>query len=154
MKLPTSALAAGLLLLCAQIAPAATYRVDDSGTITDQAVVKMKWRDLVPGRGSDNTIEGQLRVALRLNLSPWVGKPIRLYMGLANTARGEPVEATWRTQGRLLAGTVRSGGRTLVFDGVAGQPVLEETIEMALSTDGRAVVSTESLQFYFEVDTE
>ncbi|MEO8248431.1 MAG: hypothetical protein ABI589_03590 [Burkholderiales bacterium] len=133
-------------------ASAATYRVDDSGTVANVAVVKMKWRHLVPGRGSDNTVDGQLQVALRLNLQPWLNRPVRLYMGLANT-RGEPVEATWRTQGRLLPGTVRSGSRTLVFDGIVGGSVLEETIEIALSTDGRALVSTETLQFYFEVDT-
>ena len=56
-------------------------------------------------------------------------------------------------QGRLLAGAVRSGGRVLVFEGVAKAALLEETMELTLSTDGRALVSPQALQFYFEVDT-
>lgn len=132
-------------------AAAGTTRVDDSGTVVSQGVVPMRWRQLVPGRGADNSVEASVRVALRLNLSRWPNQPIKLYMGLAPMA-GEPVHATWRTQGRLLPGSVRSGARALVFEG-AGVASLEETIELTLKTDGRALVSPHSLQFYFEVDT-
>ena len=134
-------------------APAATYRVDDTGTVQNQAVVKMKWRRMAPGRVVDNTVDGEVRVALRLNLQPFLNQPVRLFMGLADSS-GEPVYATWRTQGRLLAGQVRSGGRALVFEGVVGAPLLEETIDLKLSTDGSALTWTQNLQFYFEVDTQ
>ena len=133
-------------------AKAVTTRVDDSGTIVSQSVVPMRWRQLVPGRGADNSVEASLRVALRLNLAPWLNKPIRLYMALAPAA-GEPIYASWRTQGRLLPGALRSGGRELVFQGVPNAASLEETLELTLRTDGRALVSTQALQFYFEVDT-
>jgi hypothetical protein len=73
-------------------------------------------------------------------------------MVLAPTGR-QPVQASWRTQGRLLAGTLQSGARALVFEGRVPGPVLEETIDLALATDGRALVGTESLQFSFELDT-
>jgi hypothetical protein len=148
-------LAACLLVasLCiAQSAAAGTARVDDSGTVVSQGVLPMRWRQLVPGRGADHSVEAGVRVALRLNLSRWLNQPIKLYMGLAPAA-GEPVHAAWRTQGRLLPGTVRTGARTLVFEGVAGPALLEETLELTLRTDGRALVSPQSLQFYFEVDT-
>ena len=139
--------------LCAQgWAAAGTARVDDSGTVVSQGVVPMRWRQLVPGRGADNSVEASVRVALRLNLSRWLNQPVKLYMGLAPAA-GEPVHATWRTQGRLLPGSVQSGARTLVFEGIAGVASLEETMELTLRTDGRALVSAQSLQFYFEVDT-
>ena len=131
---------------------AATSRVDDSGTIVSQAVVPMRWRQLVPGRGADHTVEASLRVAVRLNLARWLNQPVRVYMALAPLP-GEPVQASWRTQGRLLPGTLRSGARTLIYDGVARSASLEETLELTLSTDGRALVSQQSLQFYFEVDT-
>jgi hypothetical protein len=131
---------------------AASVRVDDSGTIVSAPVVAMRWRQLVPGRGADHTVEAQLRVALRLNLAPWVNQHVRLYMVLAPTGR-QPVQASWRTQGRLLAGTLQSGARALVFEGRVPGPVLEETIDLALATDGRALVGTESLQFSFELDT-
>jgi hypothetical protein len=154
-RLARTALAACLLatgLGVHERAAAGTTRVDDSGTVVSQGVVPMRWRQLVPGRGADNSVEASVRVALRLNLSRWLNQPVKLYMGLAPAA-GEPVHAAWRTQGRLLPGSVRSGARTLVFDGIAGVPSLEEAIELTLRTDGRALVSPQSLQFYFEVDT-
>ena len=131
---------------------AATFRVDDSGTIVSQAVVPMRWRQLVPGRGADHTVEASLRVAVRLNLARWLNQPVRVYMALAPSP-GEPVQASWRTQGRWLPGALRSGARALIYDGVARSASLEETLELTLSTDGRALVSQQALQFYFEVDT-
>ena len=133
-------------------ARAATFRVDDSGTILSQSVVPMRWRQLVPGRGADHTVEAGVRVALRLNLARWINQPVRVYMALAPSP-GEPVYASWRTQGRLLPGTLKSGARALIYEGVARSASLEETVELTLSTDGRALVSQQALQFYFEVDT-
>ena len=143
-----------LFLLAWPIVPAhaATIRVDDSGSVVSQGVVPMRWKQLVPGRGADHTVEASLRVALRLNLSRWVNQPVRVYMALAPAA-GEPIYASWRTQGRLLPGSLRSGTRMLVFDGVTPSPSLEETLDLSLKTDGRALVYPQSLQFYFEVDT-
>jgi hypothetical protein len=130
---------------------AATVRVDDSGTVLSQGVVPMRWKQLVPGRGADHSVEASLRVALRLNLARWVNQPVRVYMALAPAA-GEPVYASWRTQGRLLPGSLRSGSRVLIFEGVTPSPALEETLDLSLRTDGRALVYPQSLQFYFEVD--
>jgi hypothetical protein len=143
---------AALALCAAQSAQALTTRVDDTGSTLSEGVVPMQWRQLVPGRAADNTVQGAVRVALKLNMGRWLNQPVRLYMGLAPVT-GEPVTAEWRTQGRLLPGTLRSGGRTLIYDGVAASRNLEETLELTLRTDGRALVSTQSLQFYFEVDT-
>lgn len=154
-RLAGTVLAPCLLAAClcaAQSTAAGTARVDDSGTVVSQGVVPMRWRQLVPGRAADNSVEASLRVALRLNLSRWLNQPVKLYMGLAPVA-GEPVHASWRTQGRLLPGSLRSGARALVFEGIAGAASLEETLELTLSTDGRALVSAQALQFYFEVDT-
>jgi hypothetical protein len=130
---------------------ATTVRVDDSGTVVNQPVVPMQWRNLVRGRPADNNVDAHVRVALRLNMAQWLNHSVRLYMALA-PANGDPVQATWRTQGRLLAGTVRSGGRTLVYNGPVNAAVLEETIDLTLTTDGRSLTSTQALQFYFELD--
>ena len=131
---------------------AATVRVDDSGTLVSQGVVPMRWKQLVPGRGADHAVEASVRVALRLNLAKWINQPIRLYMALAPSA-GEPVYASWRTQGRLMPGSVRSGTRSIIFNGIATAAMLEETIDLVLKTDGRALVSPQALQFYFEIDS-
>ncbi len=145
-------IAVAAALLCSSMAKATTTRVDDTGTVLNQGVVAMRWRQLVPGRGADHTVEASVRVALRLNLARWVNQPVRIYMALSPVI-SEPVYATWQTQGRLLPGSLRSGARVLVFEGTPSAARLEETLDMIVRTDGRALTSAQNLQFYFEVDT-
>ena len=151
MKNACRALAAALLALLAAQAGAATYRVDDTGTVVGQPVTPMRWRQPVPGRVADNTVEGQVSVALRLNLSQWVMRQARIYMLLAPT-ENERLVATWRTQGRLLPGSMRGGDRVLVFEGMMREPFLQETILLNLTADGRALERAQSLQFNFEIE--
>jgi len=157
MNLPSprfAVLALAALLAAAAAAPAnASVRVDDSGTLVSTPVAPMRWRQLVPGRGADNTVEAQVRVALRLNLAPWLNQQVSLYMGLPASAAAPVIQASWRTQGRLLAGSLRSGTRALVFQGRVTAPVLEETIDLYLATDGRLLTQNQDLPFFFEVDT-
>lgn len=146
------AVLAGLLALAAVPgAGAATYRVDDTGTFVSQPVTPMRWRQLAPGRSGDHTMEGRMSVALRLNLSSWVNRPARIYLALAPTD-GEQLMAAWRTQGRLLPGTVRGGGRTLVFEGVVRESFLQENIVIDLTVDGRKLERAQTLQFFFEIE--
>ncbi|MDH6590516.1 hypothetical protein M2165_000405 [Variovorax sp. TBS-050B] len=150
----TTALRAGLLLAAAAAAlpaGAATFRVDDTGTFVSQPVTPMRWRQLAPGRAGDHTVEGRLSVALRLHLSPWLHRPARIYLALAPTD-GEQLVASWRTQGRLLGGTVRGGDRALVFEGVVREPFLQESIVLDLTADGRRLERAQSLQFFFEIE--
>jgi hypothetical protein len=142
------------LLLACVLAPAfaAVSRVDDSGTIVSQPVIQMRWSTPVPSRAGDNTVEAELRVALRLNLAAWLNQPVRLYMLLPRDT-GNAVRARWRTQGRLLAGTLTSGGRQLIYEGPVSSKILEESIDLSLETDGRTLVTPQTLQFYFEVET-
>ncbi len=149
----TAALALCAVLLAGVYAAshASTFRIDDSGTLVSQPVTPMKWRQVVPSRTGDNAVEGQLSVQLRLNLTNWVNRPARIFMALAPT-EGEQLTATWRTQGRLLPGSLRSGGRTLVFDGVVRDPFLVETLQLNLVADGRLLTRTQHLQFFFEIE--
>lgn len=130
---------------------AASVRVDDSGSVVSQSVVPMRWKQIAPGRGADHSVEASLKVALRLNLAKWLNQPVRLYIGLSSVS-SEPVYASWRTQGRLTSGNVRSGERALIFNGINTATMLEETIDLDLKTDGRALTSAQALQFYFEID--
>jgi hypothetical protein len=151
-----SAVLASLLTagVCAMFpAAATTSRVDDTGTVVGDALVPMRWKQLRPGLGADHTVQASVRVAVRLNTSRWIHQPIRLYMALAPAAGSAPVGASWKAQGRWLPGSLRSGGRALVYEGVAGSARIEETLDLALHTDGRALASPQSLQFYFEIDT-
>lgn len=145
-------LAAALLLAAVpHVRAASTVRVDDSGTVVSQPVVAMRWRKPAPSRAQDHHVDAEIRVALRLNMAPFQNQAVRLFMGLA-PVNADPVTASWRTQGRLLPGTVSSGGRTLVFNGVVTSARFEETIDLLLTTDGRNLDRTQALQFYFEVD--
>ncbi|MEJ8854883.1 hypothetical protein WKW79_09910 [Variovorax robiniae] len=139
-----------LALACAG-AQAATFRVNDTGTVVSQPVTPMHWRQLVPSRHADHTVEGRLDVALRLNLSAWVNRPARIYMVLAPT-EGQRLTATWRTQGRLLPGALRGGDRTVVFDGLVRDAFLSETLALDLVADGRLLTRMQSLHFHFEIE--
>lgn len=139
--------------MLAEAASAATYRVDDTGTVVSQPVTPMRWRQLAPSRAGDNTAEGRLNVALRLNLANWLQRPVRIYMILAPPSTGiDQLTATWRSQGRLLPGSLRAGGRTLVFDGIVTESFLMETIELTLTADGRTLERPQTLQFSFEIE--
>ncbi len=143
--------AALLMALAATAAHAATFRIDETGTVVSEPVVNMRWRDLVPGRAADHTVQATLRVDVRLNLAPWVNKPSRIYMVLA-PVESDRVRARWTSQGRLLPGSLSSGERALVFDGPAGPASLNESLLLTLETDGRRLLRLQNLNFYFEIE--
>lgn len=132
-------------------ANASVYRLDDSGTVVSHPSAEMRWRQLVPGRAADNTVETTLRVDVRLNVAPWLNRPCRIFMLLAPTLQA-PVHARWTTQGRLLPGRLSSGERALVYEGLASPAVLSESILLSLETDGLRLARSENLQFSFEIE--
>ncbi len=138
-------------LLTAPLVVAKAIRIDDTGTVVSDPVIGMKWKNLVPGRGANHTVEASTRVDLALNLAAWLNKRARVYMVLAPTADTQVI-ARWSTQGRLLSGSVRSGERTLVFDGLVSWATLRESIFLYLQTDGRYLTQVQSLDFYFEIE--
>lgn len=148
----TRALVLGLLVCVLSLpAGAATFRVDEAGTVVSQPVVNMRWRHLVPGRGADNTVEANVRVDVRLNLAPWLNRPARLYMVLA-PVNSDRVLVRWSTQGRLLPGSLYSGERALVFEGAAGPAVLNESLLLTMETDGERLTQLQNLNFHFEIE--
>lgn len=92
-----------------------------------------------------------MRADLRLNLSPWLNKPARIYMVLA-PVNGERVKARWVTQGRLLPGSVYSGERALVYEGPASPASWAESILLTLEVDGQRLVQLQTLNFSFEIE--
>lgn len=135
----------------ARDARAAIYRVDDTGTVVGQPVTPMKWRQLVPGRAADHTVEGRVPVAVRLNLASWIGRSARIYMVLP-PSEGQQLQVSWRTQGRLLPGQMRAGSRAVVFEGAVREAFLQETLLLELTADGRALERAQTLQFQFEIE--
>ena len=62
------------------------------------------------------------------------------------------IRARWTSQGRLLPGSVYSGERALVFDGVAGPANLSESLLLTLEADGQRLTQQQTLNFYFEIE--
>jgi hypothetical protein len=133
--------------------PLTAVRVDDSGTVVSTPLVPMQWRNPVPGRGASNDVDGEVDVALRLNLAPWLHRDVRLYMVLDPLSiPGTTLTARWRTGGRLLPGTVQSGGRALVFQGRITEASFQERMHFTLTTDGGRLSATQALQFHIEAE--
>jgi hypothetical protein len=95
-------------------------------------------------------IDGRTRVSLSLNTRAWAGKHGRIYMLLAP----QPVrfEVSWTTRGTLQPGRLEPGQRQLVFDGLVPGPTLTDTLELALSADGRELQAAQQMRFSYEIE--
>ena len=146
---------AAILLLLARVADvgAATFRVDDSGSVPLESSTLMRWRQVAPSRKTDNTMEGLVNVQVRLNLAPWLGRQARLFLVLPEQPLG-PMRAAWTTQGRLLPGQLVAGRRALVYSGVITMPRLEEVLLLKLETDGTQLGNSHRVNFHFEIDVD
>lgn len=146
-----------LLTLCgcaiALTAHAATFRVEELGTFPQESSTAMKWRQVAPSRGGDNTVEGTAVVNVRLNLAPWRQKSGRLYLVLPEQPL-TPVRVSWTTQGKLLPGQLVSGQRALVYNGPILTDLLEETLGLKFEADGVRLNAAQRLQFHFEIDVD
>ena len=131
---------------------AATYPVDDSLTLPNNATTTMKWKSVTPTRASANQGEGTVTVQVRLNLAPWVNKTGQIYMALPLQPAIGQVMAEWTTQGRLLPGRVLGGERTLVYSGPIRTSLLEETMVVRVEADGARLAMPQRLDFRFEID--
>jgi hypothetical protein len=154
-SLPTASLAV-LLLVCAAWSgplPAATFRVDEAGSLPRESSAVLNWRAPVPSRSADDTLEGTTSVLMRLNVAAWMNRKGRLFLVFPEQAA--PVtRLQWRTQGRLLSGEARPGQRVLVHDGLIESPWLEDRIELAIEARGDQLGGMQSLNFHFEIDVD
>ncbi|MCU0764505.1 MAG: hypothetical protein MUF32_00390 [Burkholderiaceae bacterium] len=143
-------------LLLAALSPpgaAATFVVEEVGTFPQTSSTAMRWRQVAPSRGGDNTVEGSVAVTVRLNLAPFRNKTGKLYLALPQQPV-TPVAVSWTTQGRLLPGQLVSGQRGLVYAGPIALPLLEETLLLKIEADGTRLSSAQNLTFHFEIDVD
>jgi hypothetical protein len=132
---------------------AASQRIDDSATMPAESTALLRWRHSAPSRGRPDLLEGAVRVAVRLDLTPWLNRTGRIYLVLPQQGT-TPVRVAWTTQGRLLPGEIRPGQRTLVFAGPVSSPRLEETLVLRIEADAAGLEGKQSLDFHFEFDTD
>lgn len=140
--------------LCAATwASANTVRLDDSLSHTVPPNVQMQWRALPPGAGQDNGMEAWLRVNVRIDTSPWVGRSGRIYMVLPRDEASR-IEAAWTGQGRLLSGRLLSGERALVHAGPIMGATLEDQLTVRLRSGPDWQSASRRLNFHFELDAD
>ena len=140
-----------LLALAPVLAQANTaQRVDDSGSQVLGGLVRMQWLDASPG--SSNLMAGQVTVLVRLDVSPWVGRNVRIYQVLAKQAT--PVRVEWTARGPLLPGAFADGERALVYAGPVTENSLSDTFVLTIFADGSLLERPEVLDFYFEIELE
>jgi hypothetical protein len=134
-------------------ADARTTVVDDSGTLPYDAPLLLHWQQLSPRRPVNNRMTGALTLRVKLNVAPWLRRPGRIYLVLPAQQPGA-MNASWSTQGRLLAGRVSSGTRSLVYSGLITTPFIEDVLQLTLEVDGTQMRQLYHVNFRFEMDED
>ena len=138
-------------LLAAAASASAASPVDDSGTIVSPPMATLKWA--APNRPPSASATALFSVSMRLNVAPWVGRRIQVFMTLRSTgAVSMPLKARWPQRGEFLGGSIREGGRTLVFDGIPRSSLLEASVPIEVETDGTRIERMQSFRFDFETE--
>ena len=132
-------------------APSA-QRLDDSLSHTVPPNVQLQWRPLPPSAGAALSMEGWVRVNVRIDTAPVAGRPGRVYMVLPPEQRG--LELVWTSQGRLLPGRLTPGQRALVYAGTLPGPALEDQIHVRLRSGADWRSNSRRLNFHFELDAD
>ncbi|MDX1489517.1 MAG: hypothetical protein R3268_15015 [Acidiferrobacterales bacterium] len=65
---------------------------------------------------------------------------------------GGGLEVSWVTRGRLLNVTARPGDRVLIFEGVVGEPVLADFLNLVIMIDARGMVGAVRFDPLFEIE--
>ena len=142
----------GALLMFGQ-ALAATFAVDDSGTVASPSLAEARWVKPGGARGLSFDVEATVRVDVRLNLRPWFGRQANIYMSAPRNST-VPFKTTWTSNGRLLPGTLTQGARALVWTGKIAESTLADVMMVTLTADGRTLAVKQALEFGFEIDLE
>lgn len=142
--------AAGLIATCAWANP---HRLDDSLSHTVPPNVQMQWLPMKSGQAFAGGMEASLRVNIRIDTRDWIGRTGRIYMVLPRD-QASSIEAVWTTQGRLQAGRLVSGERTLVYAGQIPGATLEDQMLVRLRSNADWTSNTRRLNFHFELDVD
>ncbi len=142
-----------IIWLAAVPAHARTTVIDDSATLPYNAALALHWQQLEPRGRAKNLMVGTLELRVRLNVSPWLKRTGRIYLVLPAQQPGA-MTASWTTHGRLLAGQLASGSRTLVYAGPITTPFIEDVVQLTLTVDGRRMDQAYSVNFHFEMDED
>ncbi len=144
---------ATLVAIASAPALANPHRLDDSLSHTVPPSVQMQWRQVPPGQSDAGGMEAWLRVNVRINTRDWIGRSGRVYRVLPRD-QSSTIEAVWTTQGRLQAGRLVSGERTLVYAGQLPGATLEDQLLVRLRSGPDWQSNSRRLNFHFELDVD
>ena len=143
-----------LSIIWAPASDARTTIIDDSGTTTLEPTVRLRWKSVAPPRsGANNQMVGLTTVRVHLNVLRWLKRSGRIYLALPAQPPG-PLTATWTAEGRLAAGQVHSGTRTLIYSGPITAPFLDDVLRFRFTVDGSVVRRPFPVTFRFEFDED
>ncbi len=154
MSRPTRKLPALVLWLLAALAPpcpAAKTTVLEDGALPYDAPLVLRWQQLSPRRPVNSTLTGTTSIRVRLNVAAWLHRTGRIYL-LLPAQQPPSLTASWTTQGRLLAGRMTAGSRTLVYAGPVTTPFIEDVLQLTLNVDGRQMRQLYHVNFQFQMD--
>lgn len=140
----------GALAWGATAQAAGTHRVDDSASTVEQPQPRMEWLQPRPGIAAD-AMSTQFWVNVRLDVRPWIGRQARIYLVLPPDETS-PLELTWTTNGRLLAGRIVSGERALVFAGAIDSPTLQDRLSVQVKAKADWLGESRRLTTHFECE--
>jgi hypothetical protein len=89
-------------------------------------------------------------VSLSLDTRRWAGRHGRVFMVMAP----QPLACvlSWTTRGRLQAGRLEPGHRTLVYEGLLPLLPLTDTLTLQVSADGRELQAAQQLHIVYELE--
>jgi hypothetical protein len=122
--------------------------------------VKPRWQFVEEGLSDParlNAIVAEIpNLEVRLATAKFVGKQARVYMVVPDFVPGlrspSGMRVEWRTRGKLLGGSALPGTRALVYDGLIGQAILGDYLDMTLYLDARFLDRGLRFEPYFEID--
>ena len=98
-------------------------------------------------------------IELRLFIPPAFTSPpqsAQIYMVVPSQIPGLDggggLQVSWTTRGRFLNGTARPGDRVLIFEGVVGEPVLTDFLNLTITIDARRMLGALRFDPLFEIE--
>lgn len=98
-------------------------------------------------------------IELRLFIPPAFTSPpqqVQIFMSVPVQIPGLDIggglEISWATRGRFLNGTARPGDRVRIFEGLVGEPVLADFLNLTITIDARRMLGAVRFDPFFEIE--
>jgi len=157
------------LAVLATAASAQRTILDDSLSPVDTLGVELAWRPgdvhralaaLAAGAPDPGTVlTGRIaNVEVRLDTNAYVGESARIYLTLPAYVSGlgssVDIELRWEAAGEFLAGSVRPGQSTLVYEGTVSAPVTRAVFNFVIAMGSGTDADTFDVEPLYEIELQ